>query len=761
MVSVLPMRGKTKSPQDLAKECLAFQNLITELYNEFKKQENSFKNQKIVGEIAIEEMKEQFKKISNLQDDLKNAKKELSAFVAQSENDKNEIARLNDELDKMTSESNSLEESYKKRIEELEVENHNLNAKVDKYEEQLKAAKSIVSKITDQNEKEELAFLLVNLEKEWERLKVDSSKLQNFEKTMEEFNSLLPENARLKAEINQIDNARWRSLDRQAQLQKENTKLVTQNQKQADQIKKLEKDNSSVQDIKRHEQYHKEHSTNLERKLATASKIVTQTKTELKKSEAIVTQTKAELQQAEENANRLTGLVLKHKNETKKAQEQRDLYDEVKYIILKHFNEHYDKNVRMEKGSAINSIGLYVAISKAKKADKKTKKPENGYTKIFKSIVEDYEALMASASDNSIATFKKEEKLKDLDLSSATSEDVINYIISNETLKPAKGKIKALTIVACALGAVAAVSAGLTVVNVNQKNVAIDEKKVAVEEKKAAEEERNEAIEEKEEVVIQLTESQKITLINEQYAVVEKGEGIVSTNAETIKGAKNHEENFKQLVGAGQIVALSSSSNDAYTEAYNSVIESENTIEGYKTDLTNNFESYKVAVNEGDNEDMELYKNNMNTIISDMTTCSQTASDNFEIMQNESNYTLTEIILAYQEYVESLEVQTYEIADKNSSIYQTCVSSFGGNNGAISLITIKYIKEDGSAVIKFAQYDRYGNLKYSEKGIGCTIKEGLTDEDFIKEAVENAIKNKNYENVDVETDIESETETEM
>lgn len=276
-----------KTTQELIKDINMAVNLVKALEkeNDELKAKSNTDIEQALQIIGLHEKQNQ-----NLKRQLLKLEDELAAFVAQSEADKKAIELLQEQVDRAMTSSNSLEESYKKQIEELEkakkeveTERDSLKTERDTLKDELQVIKTVISKNTGIITSSALISVNRLIEK------VERSKSEDEFKRLEQELNLVKAAAfsdkNLKAQYDEANSSRFRSIARQAELTKDLNKANVTIQKQKDKIEELEKADKAGKTAKRHEDYLTEENKKYKGKLETSSKMLTQTKAELKREQ--------------------------------------------------------------------------------------------------------------------------------------------------------------------------------------------------------------------------------------------------------------------------------------------------------------------------------------------------------------------------------------------------------------------------------------------------------------------------------------------
>lgn len=276
-----------KTTQELIKDI----NMAVNLVKALEKENDELKaksNTDIEQALQIIGLHE--KQNKNLKEKLLKLEDELATFVAQSEDDKKAIELLQEQVDQAMTSSNSLEESYKKQIEELENakqvverERDSLKTERDALKDELQVIKTVISKNTGITTSSALISVNRLIEK------VERSKSEDEFKRLEQEINLVKAAAfsdkNLKAQYDEANSSRFRSIARQAELTKDLNKANVTIQKQKDKIEELEKADKAGKTAKRHEDYLTEENKKYKGKLETSSKMLTQTKAELRREQ--------------------------------------------------------------------------------------------------------------------------------------------------------------------------------------------------------------------------------------------------------------------------------------------------------------------------------------------------------------------------------------------------------------------------------------------------------------------------------------------
>ena len=678
-------------------------------------------------------------KIYDLQKELKNKIKEAKLQTFLDEEKYTEIinelqsrgSKDYKELIALTDEIIRLEEIVEKR----EKDKNEISKKIKKYE---KAISSVLSATV----KERYNLYIDNLKLNLRKYEEDSTKV-NAEKSLEDIKSHIENTTKILDTVLSANNV----------LKEENEGLKTDNQN-------LKKNNAQLQSQTRgyqslYERSKEKHakSTQLNTRFAAENKQlrdlnaglleeslrqeldlhgprglvaakdqeIAKAKEKQQKASARIVAFKEDLAKAEEIAVEAKEAQAKAEADQKAMQEEAvnfDLYNETFKIIREEFDKHYDKYIlissKNEKDHKVanTSLGMYIAVKKAKKVSKQDAEAENGYNKIIERVIERYDEMMAKASENSKK--KLGEDIKLTDISTSESKKVVERIIDLNSSK-IKKNVTTLSLVAGILALTSLAGAGFGVYQQDKK-----------------------------------VEAQKGEAKNKAYAVVVEGVEEFESIANSLETANTHSEKLSQKQTEGAIETLSVTQSNSYEESYNAILNAKEIADSIVVldengtivggDLGEAFVNYQNAIDKSNKKDADEYKSQIEDYVAVLGQYAQESQENYLNMIQVSGYTVDQLsdkvkdmeedIAKKDEIIESFETREISELNTDTQTYQKFKKAFVSGKGNIKNIRIVYQASNGIVTITYDEVNGKG-LEIKDNIENHTITAGLADENTI------------------------------
>lgn len=243
-----------------------------------------------------------------------------------------------------------------------------------------------------------------------------------------------------------------------------------------------------------------------------------------------------------------------------------------------------------------------------------------------------------------------------------------------------------------------------------------------------------------------LTQTEKDNSIAEMQSIINEGVGHANNTTNYFNTANAYDAVFGEATGAG-VVEISTAEESAYDRHFSAVktaktdtdliavVENNIVVDGM---LYNAFNDYKDAVQNSDQEKMDVLEADIQEYVANLETYSSNSVYNYEQMLGYSNGMSAEEIRTLIENSKNLE--TVEITELNTDTktYKDFKELFTSGKSGISNINIVYQRYEGLVTITYDQTNSKGKVT---KGIieNFEIKTGIADNNAILKMIVEAI----------------------